>query len=163
MTKTLKQICFFFHQNQNIFSATLGIRIFFSEKKKYTHPFKLYGRFLRRAWGYQRGNQNLYMKNRQHNSQRKKDKKLSTKHTHKTKDRVTRTSLQTGSELRYSVLRVSSSCSTSDTRRVNRVVVTFTIGTSHSGLLRSILTQKHTYIYIYTSFEQERRKTTTTK
>jgi hypothetical protein len=57
--------------------------------------------------------------------------------------------LQTGSELRYSVLRVSSSCSTSDTRHVNRVVVTFTIGTSHGGLLRSRLTQKHTYIYIY--------------
>jgi hypothetical protein len=30
MTKTLNQIIFvFFHQNQNIFSATLGIRIFF--------------------------------------------------------------------------------------------------------------------------------------
>jgi len=46
--------------------------------------------------------------------------------------------------------------------------VTFTIGTSHSGVLRSRLTQKHTYIYIiyiHTSFEQEReeerRKTTT--
>ena len=89
------------------------------------------------------------MKNRQHNGQKKKDKKLSTKHTYKTKDRVTRTSLQTGSELRYSVLRVNSSCSTSDTHRVNRVVVTFTIGTSHSGLLRSRLTQKHTYIYIH--------------
>ena len=30
MTKTLNQILFFFlHQNHNIFSATLGIRIFF--------------------------------------------------------------------------------------------------------------------------------------
>ena len=29
MTKTLNQIFFFLHQNQNIFSATLGIRIFF--------------------------------------------------------------------------------------------------------------------------------------
>jgi hypothetical protein len=33
-------------------------------------------------------------KNRQHNGQKKKDKQRSTKHTHKTKDRVTRTPLQ---------------------------------------------------------------------
>ena len=31
-----------------------------------------------------------------------KDKQLSTKHTHKTKDRVTRTPLKTGGELMYS-------------------------------------------------------------
>jgi len=35
-------------------------------------------------------------KNRQHNSQKKKDKQRSTKHTHKTKDRVTRTPLKPG-------------------------------------------------------------------
>jgi hypothetical protein len=38
-------------------------------------------------------------KNRQHNGQKKKgqkDKQQSTKHTHKTKDRVTRTPLKTG-------------------------------------------------------------------
>ena len=46
-----------------------------------------------------------------------KDKQRSTKHTHKTKDRVTRTLLKTGGELRCSG-RVSSSCSTSGTRRV---------------------------------------------
>jgi len=46
-----------------------------------------------------------------------KDKQQSTKHTHKTKDRVTRTPLKTGGELRCSG-RVNSSCSTSDTRRV---------------------------------------------
>jgi hypothetical protein len=51
-------------------------------------------------------------KNRQHNDQKKKDKKRFTKHTYKTKDRVTRTQLNTGSELRCSG-RVSSSCSTS--------------------------------------------------
>ena len=49
-----------------------------------------------------------------------KDKQRSTKHTRKTKDRVTRTPLKTGDELRCSG-RVSSSCSTSDTRRVNIV------------------------------------------
>ena len=42
MTKTLNQIFFFLHQNQNIFSATLGIRIFFLEKK-HSPPWKLNG------------------------------------------------------------------------------------------------------------------------
>ena len=47
-----------------------------------------------------------------------KDKQRLTKHTYKTKDRVTRTPLKTGGELRCSG-RISSSCSTSDTRRVS--------------------------------------------
>ena len=55
------------------------------------------------------GNQNPE-RTRQHNGQKKKDKRRSTKHTHKTKDRVTRTPLKTG--------RISS---TSATRRVNLV------------------------------------------
>ena len=62
-------------------------------------------------------------KNKQHNGKKKrvkKDKQRSTKHTHKTKDRVTRTLLRTGGELRCS-RRVRSSCSTSGTRRVNLV------------------------------------------
>jgi hypothetical protein len=42
-----------------------------------------------------------------------KDKQRSTKHTYKTKDRVIRTSLKIGS--------LNSSCSTSDTCRVNLV------------------------------------------
>jgi hypothetical protein len=49
-----------------------------------------------------------------------KGKTRSTKHTYKTKDRVTRNPLKTGGELSYSG-RVSSSCSTSDTRRVDLV------------------------------------------
>ncbi len=49
-----------------------------------------------------------------------KGKQRSTKPTHKTTDRVTRTPLKTGGELGCSG-RVSSSCSTSDTRRVNLV------------------------------------------
>ena len=48
------------------------------------------------------------------------DKQRSTKHTHKTKDRVTRTPVKTGRELRYSG-RIGISCSTSGTRRVNLV------------------------------------------
>ena len=51
-------------------------------------------------------------KNRQHNGQRDKQ------HAHTTKDRVTRTPLSTGGELRCSG-RVGSSCSTSGIRRVN--------------------------------------------
>ena len=49
-----------------------------------------------------------------------KNKQRSTKHTHKTKDRVTQTTLKTGGELMCSG-RISSSCSTSGTRRVNLV------------------------------------------
>jgi len=49
---------------------------------------------LRNFWRYHTGNP----KNRQHNGQKKKekkDKKRDTKHTHKTKDRATRTPLKT--------------------------------------------------------------------
>ncbi len=49
-----------------------------------------------------------------------KDKQRFTKHTHKTKDRVTRIPLKTGGALRC-FGRVNSSCSSSDTRRVNLV------------------------------------------
>jgi hypothetical protein len=49
-----------------------------------------------------------------------KDKQRSTKHTYKTKDRVTRTPLKAEGELRCSG-RVSSSCSNSGTPRVNLV------------------------------------------
>ena len=72
----------------------------------------------------QRGNQNPYIEEEQTTQWPKekvqKDKQRSTKHIHKTKDRVTRTPLKTGDELRCSE-KVSSSCSTSDTRRVNLV------------------------------------------
>ena len=59
-------------------------------------------------------------KNKQHNGQKKKYKGRFTKHTHRTKDRVTQTPLKTRGELMCSG-RVRSSCSTSDTRRVNLV------------------------------------------
>jgi hypothetical protein len=48
-----------------------------------------------RGWRYQRGNQNPYIEEEQTTQWQKekvqKDKQRSTKHTHKTKDRVTRT------------------------------------------------------------------------
>jgi hypothetical protein len=54
---------------------------------------------IRRAWRYQRGNQNPYIEEEQTTQWLKekvqKDKQRSTKHTHKTKDRVTRTPLKT--------------------------------------------------------------------
>ena len=78
----------------------------------------------RRVWRYQRGNQNPCIEEEQTTQWQKekvqKDKQRSTKHTYKTKDRVTRTPLTTGGELRCSG-RVSSSCSTRGTRRVNVV------------------------------------------
>jgi hypothetical protein len=70
------------------------------------------------------GNQNPYINKEQTTQWPKekaqKNKQRSTKHTYKTKDRVTRTPLKTRGQLRCSG-RVSSSCSTSDTHRVNLV------------------------------------------
>ena len=67
---------------------------------------------LRRVWRYQRGNRIRKSKDRQHNGQKKKYKtKRSTAHIHKTNDRVTRTPLKTGGEIRCSG-KVNSTCST---------------------------------------------------
>ena len=77
----------------------------------------------RRVWRYQRGNQNPYREGQTPQwpkEKGQKDKQRSTKHTHKTKDRVTQTPLKTWGELMCSG-RVSSFCSTSDTLRVNLV------------------------------------------
>ena len=71
---------------------------------------------VRRVWRYQRGNQNLYIEEEQTTrwprEKVQKNKQRSTKHTYKTKDRVTWTLLKTG---------VSSSCSTSGSCHVNLV------------------------------------------
>ena len=57
-------------------------------------------RKLRRVWRYQRGNQNPYIEEEQTTEwpteKVQKDKQRSTKHTYKTKDRVTRTTLKPG-------------------------------------------------------------------
>jgi hypothetical protein len=66
----------------------------------------------------------------------------STKHTYKTKDRVTRTPLKTGGERKYSG-RVSSSCSTSGTRRVN--LVTNPVISREWGKDREVFTTSGTY------------------
>ena len=95
---------------------------------------------------YQKGNQHSYDEEEQTTQRPKekvqKDKQRSTKHTYKTKDRVTRTPLKTGGELRY-YGSVSSSCSTSDTRRVN--LVTNPVISHERGKDRGVLTTSGTY------------------
>jgi hypothetical protein len=88
------------------------------------------------VWRYKSGNLNPYIKDEQTTQWQKeivqKDKQRTTKHIYKTKDRVTRSPLKTGCELRCSV-RMSSSCSTSDTCRVYYHIFLFV--TSQSNLL----------------------------
>ena len=71
-----------------------------------------------------------------------KDKQRSTKHTYKTKDRVTWTQVKTGGKLRCSA-RVSSSCSTGGTRRVN--LVTNPVISHEWGKEREVFTTNGTY------------------
>jgi len=85
-------------------------------------------------------------KNQQHNGQKKKDKQRSTKHTHKTKDRVTRTSLKTGDELRCSG-KVRSSCFTSGICRVN--LVTNPVISHEWGKDREVCTTSGTYPWLF--------------
>ena len=106
---------------------------------KSRHHIRKLSNNIRRVWRYQRGNQNPYIEEEQTTQWPKekvqKDKQWSTKHAYKTKDRVTRTPLKTGGELRCS-RSVSSSCSTSDTRRVNLVtnsVISHELGDNRSG------------------------------
>jgi hypothetical protein len=78
----------------------------------------------KRVWRYQRENKNPHIDEGQTTQWPKekvqRDEQRPTKHTHKTKDRVTRASLKSGCEPRCS-WSVSCSCSTSGTRRVNLV------------------------------------------
>jgi hypothetical protein len=75
-----------------------------------------------------------------------KNNQRSTKHTYKTKDRVTRTPLKTGGEISCSG-RVCSSCSTSGTRRFNLVTNPVTSRESAYSC-RHISTSIHTSIDI---------------
>jgi len=88
-------------------------------------------------------------KNRQCNGQKEigqKDKQRSTRHTYKTKDRVTRTPLKTRGELRCSG-RVSSSCSTSDTRCV--IIVTHPVISHERRKDREVFTTSGTYPWLF--------------
>jgi hypothetical protein len=92
------------------------------------------------------GNQNPYIEEEQTTQWPKekvqKDKQRSTKDTYKTKDRITRTPLKTGGELMCSS-RSSSSCSTSDTCRVN--LVTNPVISHERGKDREVFTTGGTY------------------
>jgi hypothetical protein len=122
----------------------LFVHLRFTDSDYLFDIFKLF--LLRRILKYQRGNQNPYIEEEQttqwSNENKQKDKQRSTKHTHKTKDRVTRTPLKTGCDLRCSG-RVSSSCSTSDTRHVN--LVTNPMISHERGNDREVYTTSGTY------------------
>jgi hypothetical protein len=78
---------------------------FENEKKKQVTKMKQKVSF-RSVWRYQRGNQNLYIEEQTTQWPKEKvqkDKQQSTKHTYKTKDRVTRTPLKTVGVLRCSI------------------------------------------------------------
>ena len=100
----------------------------------------------RRVWRYQRGNQNPYIEEEQTTQwpieKLQKDIQRYIKHTHKTKDQVTRNPLKTGGELRCSG-RVCSSCSTSGTCHVT--LITNPVISHEWGNDREVLTTSDTY------------------
>jgi hypothetical protein len=104
----------------------------------------------RRVWRCERDNQNPYIEEKQTTQWPKekvqKYKQRSTKHTYKTKVRVTRTPLKTRGELRCSG-RVSRSCTTSDTSRVN--LVTNPVISHERGKDRGVLTTSGTYLWSF--------------
>jgi len=102
--------------------------------------------FSGRIWTYQKGNQNQYIEEEHtplwSKEKVQKHKQRPTKHTHKTKDRVKRTPLKAGGELRCSG-RMISSTSTSGTRRVN--LVTNPVISHEWEKNREVLTTSGTY------------------
>ena len=108
-----------------IFCKSAGRVETITDKRNNVNYKELWGKILiRKVLRYQRSNHNPYIEEEQTTQWPKekaqKVKQWSTKHTYKSQDRVTRTPLKTGGELRCSG-RVSSSSSTSGTRRVNLV------------------------------------------
>ena len=101
---------------------------------------------VRRVWRYQRVNQNPQIEEGQ-TTQWPKEKRQRTNSnlqniTHKTKDRVTRTPLKTVCKFGCSG-RISSSCSTSGTRRVT--LVTNLVISHERGKDRKVFTKSGTY------------------
>jgi len=108
---------------------------------------------FRRIWRYQREVIRIRKskKDRERNDKKKTNKKTnnkqqSIKHTHKTKDRVTRTPLKTWGERRCSG-RVSSSCYTSGTRRAN--LVANPVISHEWGKDREVFTPNGTYPLLF--------------
>jgi hypothetical protein len=113
-----------------------------------------------RVWRYQRGNQNPHIEEEQWSKEKvQKNKQRSTKHTYKTKDRVTRAPLKTGGKLMCSG-RVSSSCLNSGTRREPRLVMTdivFFVKYYYVCLIKELVILKNSSSprYTNTSFDKE--------
>jgi hypothetical protein len=119
-------------------------------------PFGIFTLFLKirfanslnHFWRYQTGNQKPLIEEGQTTQWPKekgqKDKQRSTKYTHKTKEHATLTSLKIWGELRFTG-RVGSSCSTSDTRRVNNCICQKGL-TIPKGLIRSRQSKNKTEI-----------------
>jgi hypothetical protein len=86
--------------------------------------------------------ESVYRRRTNNTMTKRKSTKGSTKHTYKTKDRITRTPLKTGGKLRCSG-RVSSFCSTSGTRRFN--LATNKVISREWGKDREVFTTSGTY------------------
>jgi hypothetical protein len=115
--------------------------------------------YARRVWIYQRGNQNQQIEGQTTQRQNKKDKRINNdlqSTTHKTEDRVTQAPLKLGDEIMCSC-RVSSSCSTSGTRRVN--LVTTLVICYEWGKDREVLTTRWTYPWSFCDTDIPQRST----
>ena len=86
--------------NCNIFPRDIILLYIWAHKTSLTLPLVIDVRLQRSVWSYQRVNQNSYIEEEQTTQWPKektqKDKQRSTKHTHKTKDRLTQTPLKPG-------------------------------------------------------------------
>ena len=89
--------------NCNIFPSHIMLLFIWTHKTSLTLPLVIDVLSQRRVWRYQRGNQNPYIEEEQTTQwpreKAQKGKQWSTKHTHKSKDRVKQTPLKTGNEL----------------------------------------------------------------
>ena len=93
------------------------------------------------------GNQNPFRRRTDNTKEQvQKDQQQYIKHTYKTKDRVTRIPLKTGGDIRCSG-KVSSSCFTSDTRRVN--LVTNPVVSHERGKDWEVFTTSGTYSWSF--------------
>ena len=86
--------------NCNIFPSHIILLFIWAHKTSLTLPLVIDVLLQRRVWRYQRGNQNPYIEEEQTTQwpreKAQKGKQWSTKHTHKSKDRLTRTPLKQG-------------------------------------------------------------------
>ena len=95
--------CYFFHKSQKLESTNWSGFIVLRFEK--TNEYAMNMNEWRRAWIYQRGNQNPYIEEQSKQwptENVQKDKQRSTTHAHKTKDQETRIPLKFVGEIRFS-------------------------------------------------------------